>query len=92
MAHVLSPSTALDFVIKISEKCNCTTPSANQVKNQPNTISTEEKLDVINQPDKGKKIVDTSNNIRFPYSSVYTVSDNAERITESGRTGTKVFV
>jgi hypothetical protein len=92
MVDVLSPSTALAFVTKMSEKCKCTSPSANQVKNQPNTISTEEKLDVLNQLEKGEKIVDTCRNVRFTHSSVHTVSDNVDRSTESGRTGTKVFL
>jgi hypothetical protein len=38
----------------MSEKCKSTSPSAIQVKNQRKTISTEEKLDVISQLEKGE--------------------------------------
>ena len=63
MAKALSPSKALAFVTKMSQKCKCTSPSAIQVKNRPNTISIEDKLHVINQPEKGEKIVDIRHNI-----------------------------
>jgi len=92
MADVLYPSTALAFVAKISEKHKCTSPSAIQVKKQSNVISTEEKWDIINQHEKGEKIVDIRHNVRFTHISIHTICDNADRITESGKTGTKVFV
>jgi hypothetical protein len=38
----------------MSEKSKSTSPSAMQVKNQQETSSTEEKLDVISQLEKGK--------------------------------------
>jgi hypothetical protein len=39
MADVVPPSTALAFVIKMSEKCKFTSPSVIQVKSQQKTIS-----------------------------------------------------
>ena len=56
------------------------------------TISTEEKLDVIRWLEKGERIVDICCNVRFTPSSVLTLRDNTERITENVRSGTKVFV
>jgi hypothetical protein len=38
----------------MSEKCKSTSPRAIQVKNQQETISTEEKLDMISQLKKGE--------------------------------------
>jgi hypothetical protein len=40
----------------MNEKHKSTTPSAKQVKNQQDS-STEEKLDIISQPEKGEQIV-----------------------------------
>jgi hypothetical protein len=56
------------------------------------TISTEEESDVINQLENGERIVDKGCNVRCPPSSVLTLSDNVERITESVNSETKVFV
>jgi len=50
-------STAFAFVIKMSEKHKSTLPSVIQVKNWWKTIGTEEKLDIINQLEKGEQIV-----------------------------------
>ena len=39
-----------------------------------------------NKPtEKGERIVDTWHNVRFAHSSVYTVCDNADRITENSQ-------
>ena len=92
MADVLYPSTALAFVTNIIEKHKCTSSSVIQVKKQTNAISIEEKWDVINQLEKGEKIVVICHNVRLTHISIYTICDNADRITESGKTGTKVFV
>jgi len=43
--HVVSSSTALAFLTKMSEKLKSTSPSAIQVENQRAGISSEEKLD-----------------------------------------------
>jgi len=56
------------------------------------TISTEEKLDVIRWPENGKQIVDICHNVRFIYSTIYTIRDNADGIRESVKSGTEVFV
>jgi hypothetical protein len=47
MAHVVSPSTVLAFVTKMSEKCTSTSQSAIQVKNWQKIIRTEEILYII---------------------------------------------
>jgi hypothetical protein len=62
MADIVSPSVALGFVNKMSEECQSTSPSEIQVKNQQKTISTEEKLDVISQLEKGERMVDICHN------------------------------
>ena len=87
-ADIVPPSIALAFVTKMSEKCKSTSPSAIQVKNRPKTISTEGKLDVISWLEKGEWIVDLRHNVI----SIHTVHDNADRITEYGKSGTEVFV
>jgi hypothetical protein len=86
VAHLVSPSTAL------SDKCKSASPSAIQVKNQRKTIGIEEKFDVISRLEKSEGIVDICHNVRLAYSSVYTIHDNAGRIKESAKSGTKVFV
>ena len=52
----------------------------------------EEKLDVISQLEKGEWIVDMCGNLRLVYSSIHTISDNADRIKESAKSGNKVLV
>jgi len=54
VANVIPHSTALVVVTKMSEKCKSTFPSAIQVKNHREKISTEEKLDVVSQLEKGE--------------------------------------
>jgi hypothetical protein len=74
------------------EKCKFASPRAVQVKNQPKTIGTEEKLHVISGREKGERIVDSCCNVRLTHSSIHTVHDNADRIRESAKSGTNVFV
>jgi hypothetical protein len=76
----------------MSEKHKSASPSAIQVKNRQQTISIEEKLDVISRPEKGEEIIGICRNARHAHSSVHTVSDNDDRIKESAKSGTKVFV
>jgi hypothetical protein len=52
----------------------------------------EEKLDVIKKKEKGKRIIDKFCNVRLKRGSVCTICDNADRIMESAKSGTKVFV
>ena len=54
VADVVSPSTGLAFVTKISEKHKPTSPSTIQEKNPQKTIGIKEKLDVISQLEKGE--------------------------------------
>jgi len=86
------PSTTLAFVTKMSEKCKSTSLSAVQVKIQWMTVSIEEKLDTLSQPEKSDWIVDICHNVRYAHISVHTIHDNADWITESAKLGTKVFV
>jgi IS30 family transposase len=76
----------------MSEKHKSTSPSTIQVKNWQEAISSKEKLDVISWLEKGEWIVDICHNVRLTYSSVHTVCDNADRVTESAKSGTKVNV
>jgi len=50
-----------------------------------------EKLDVISCLEKGEQIVDIWS-VRFAHSSVPTEPDNADRITESAKSGPEVFM
>jgi hypothetical protein len=54
------------------------------------TISAEEILDIISQLER--QVVDIWHNVRVAHSSVHTIRDNGDRITESAKSGTKVFV
>jgi hypothetical protein len=76
----------------MSEKRKSAPPSAIQVKNQRKTIGTEEKLRVIMRREKGKRIVDIRRNVRLAHGIIHKINDNADRIKESSKSGTKVFV
>ena len=89
VAYIVPPWTALAFGNKMSEKHKSTSPNAIQVKNRWKTISIEEKLDVISQLEKGEQTVDICYNVRFTPTCICTVHDNADRITESDKLGTK---
>jgi hypothetical protein len=91
-AHLVFSSTTLAFLTNVNEKCKSTSPSAIQVKNRQQTISTEEKLDVISRFEKGEWTVDICHNVRLICSSICTIQNNADRITERVKSGTKVFV
>jgi hypothetical protein len=84
---VICHSTALAFVTKMSGKCQARSLSAIRVKNWRRTISTEEKLDIIIQLEKGQH-----HNGRLARSSIRTVHYNANRIKESAKSGTKVCI
>jgi hypothetical protein len=74
----------------MSEKHISTSPNAIHMRNQQKTISVEEKLDVISRLGNGERIVDICYDVRLAYSSVPTICDNADRITESAKSRTKV--
>jgi hypothetical protein len=42
--------------------------------------------------EKGEQIADICRNVRFTHISVHTIHDNADRITESAKSRTKIFV
>ena len=79
-------------VTKMSEKHKSTSLSAICEKNRWKTIGTEEKLDVISQHEKGEQIVDIWCNVTFVHRTIRTIRDNANRITESPKSGPKVSV
>jgi hypothetical protein len=76
----------------MSEKHKSTSPSAIQVKNWQKTISIEEKLDVISRSDKGEGIVDIFCNVRLSHISIHMIHNNADRIAEGAKSGTKMFM
>ena len=76
----------------MSEKCKCILSSVIQVKNWRKTVSTKEELDVISQLEKGTQIADIHHNVRFAHANILTVCENADRIIESAKSETKVFV
>jgi hypothetical protein len=67
----------------MSEKCKSILSCVIQVKNWQKTVTTKEELDVISQLEKGTCIAHTN---------ILTICDNADRITESAKSETKVFV
>jgi len=70
----------------MSHKHKSISPCAIQVQNRQKTIGFEEKLYV-----KGDRIVDMCHNVTFAHISICTFHDNADRITESAKLGTKEF-
>jgi hypothetical protein len=62
------------------------------VKNRRKTNSNEKKLNVISQLEKGERIVDICRNVRFARSSVRTIRDNGDRITEIAESGNSLRV
>jgi len=75
----------------MSEKHKSTSPGAIQLKKRQKTIS-KEKFDVISRLEKGEQISNVCRNVRFTHSCIHTICDNADRITESAKSGTKGFV
>ena len=59
------------------------------MKNQRTTIII---LHAISRLEKGERVIDIGRYIRPAHISVFAIRDNAERITESAKSGTKVFV
>jgi hypothetical protein len=83
---VICHATALAFVTKMSGKCQARSLSAIRVKNWQKTVSSEGKLDIIIQLEKGR------HNVRLAHSSICTVHYNANRIKQSAKSGTKVCI
>ena len=88
---MVSFSAAFSWLTSVSDKRKTTSPIAIHVKNRRKTISTENKLYVISQHEKGERIVDISLNVRFAL-SVRTIRDNGDRITESAESGNSLCV
>jgi hypothetical protein len=87
---IVPPSTVLDFIIKIHKKHKPTSPSALQVKNWQKRVGIEEKVGIISQLEKGEPHVGICHNVSTTHSNVCAICDNADRITECGKSGTKV--
>jgi len=47
-----------------------TSSSATQVKNRQKTISTDDKLEVLSQLEKGEQIINMCHNVRFNHSNI----------------------
>jgi hypothetical protein len=62
------------------------------VKNRRKTIGLDEKLHVKSRLDNGERIVDICHNVVLAHSCVHTIRENADRIKESAKSGTKLFV
>jgi hypothetical protein len=62
------------------------------VNNRQKTISSDEKLNVLSQPEKGERIIDICHEVRLAHSSIRTIPVNADRITGNAKSGTEVFV
>jgi hypothetical protein len=62
------------------------------VKNRGKTINIEDKLDIISRLEKGEQIVYVFRNDRYAHISLSTNYGDADRITESAKTGANVFV
>jgi hypothetical protein len=75
----------------MSEKRKSASSSAIQAKNRQKTIDAEEKLHIISRLEKGERIVHMCLNVRLVHSIIHTIRDNADRIKESAKLGTKVF-
>jgi hypothetical protein len=76
----------------MSEKHKSASPSAIQVENRGKPVGTEERLSVIMRREKGERMVDICRNVTLAHGTVHKIRDNADRIKESARPGTEVFV
>jgi len=76
----------------MTHACNSTLPNVIQVKELWKTINIEEALEVISQIEKGDQIVDICHNVRFIHNSVHKIHDNSERIKESAKSETNMFL
>jgi hypothetical protein len=85
-------STALAFLNNMSEKRKSGLPCAIQAKNRRQAVGNEEMLPVIMLRDKRKGIVDICPNVKLAHCIVHKIRDNAQRIKESAKSGTKQFV
>jgi hypothetical protein len=59
------------------------------ISHRQKTIVTKIRLSQI---EKRERIVDVGRNVRFAHRTVGTIHDNADRITESDKSGTEAFV
>jgi len=63
-----------------------------QVKNWRKVVGIEEQSEVISWLQEGERTVDIYRSVRLAHSSVCVIHDNADRIKESAKSGTKLFV
>jgi len=52
----------------------------------------EEKLDVVSLLERGECVVDLCRNVKFAHMNLPSFHHKADRIPESAKSGTKVFV
>jgi hypothetical protein len=76
----------------MSEEHKSASPSAIQVKNLQKTIDIEAQLCVIMRSEKAERIVNIFLNVRPAYGILRKIRDNADRIKERAKSGTKVFL
>ena len=88
MADVVATSTALAFVKKISEKWKSTSPSGIQIKSSDRQ-SLFKTTDVKSSYKKVEQNVDIRHNVRLAHSCTHPIPDNADRIKDSAKPGTK---
>jgi hypothetical protein len=74
----------------MSEQRKCISPNATHRKRQRKTIYLGEKLEVINRLENGERIVNVCRALGLAKSTVRTIRNNAHRIKESAKSGTKV--
>jgi len=72
------------------DKPKSTSPCEIRLKSLRKAVSFEGDLDVISRLKKGERIVDVCRNVRLGHSSLSTILDNADRITESAKSVTEV--
>ena len=76
--------------MKMNKKRKSTSSSATQVKNWQKTISTDDKLEVLSQLEKGEQIVNICHNVRLNHSNIVQFMVLLIQLQKK-LSGTKVF-
>jgi hypothetical protein len=91
MANVVPPSAAMAFVTKRATNLNLHHPVKSKCKiNKRQSVL--KKIRLLSRLGKCERKVDICHNFRFAHSSIHTIQDSADRITESGKSVNKVLV
>jgi hypothetical protein len=80
------------FVTKMSEKHCITWCNSSEKSAKDSQYWREIRHNTVCQVEKGEQIVDTCQNVRLACSRVRTIHNDADRIPESAKRGSKVFV